>query len=301
MPLVLVVGSEHFPLEKERTVVGRDPSCDIVIDRPGIAPRHVEILLGDAPSIFRLEGDASVGDVALGKDKRLLRHGDLVRLGPLEASIEIEDTSPLLDTRQLALAAVRRAEGAMLHPTVVVVEGVDLGLRLELADDARAYRLGRGKQCDLVLGDALVSREHLRVVRRGAEVFISDLDATRGTFLGSSRLMPWRDVRWDPSKMVRIAQTVLALRLPLDAIVDAVVARAPIPEETPEPIAAPAPVSTPPRAAETRNAAGIAPAPAAQDKHTVREPRWSFSRWIVPVALVLVLGGCVAMFVWIFR
>jgi pSer/pThr/pTyr-binding forkhead associated (FHA) protein len=303
MPLVLVVGSERFPLEKERIVVGRDPACDVVIDQTGIEPRHVEIVLGDAPSIAKIAGEASVGDVALGQAKRLLRQGDTLQLGGVEASVELEDTSPLLDTRQLALGAVRRAEGAMLHPTIVVVEGLEQGARLELVDDARTYRVGRGKQCELVLSDELVSREHVRVVRRGTEVFISDLDATRGTFLGSSRLAPWRDVRWEPSKMVRIADTVLALRLPLQAILDAVLDKARIPEEKPEPIAvaASSPASGPQNPPEAGATAGIVAAPAVQEKRTVEESRSALRAWVIPVAIAVVLGVCIATFIWILR
>jgi len=295
MPLVFVVGSERFPLEKERIVVGRDPACDIVLDREGIEPRHVEIAIGDAPIITKLAGDTSVGDVALGKLGRLLRPGDVLRLGSVDAAVELDDTSPLLDTRQLALAAVRRVKDATLHATVVVVEGAESGRRLELVDDARAYRIGRGKQCELALTDDLLSREHVRVVRRGADVFISDLDSTRGTFLGASRLAPWRDVKWNISKMVRIADTVIALRLPMQTILEAVVEKRvadaePTQSETPHAPDVAKPV-------EAKKAAGIVGAPTTREKR----PKPPSLQWLVPAAVALVMVASLAMLVWILK
>lgn len=48
--------------------------------------------------------------------------------------------------------------------------------------------LGRDSANDIVIGDAQVSRFHLRLSRRGAEYHIEDLDSTNGVRIGGKRI-----------------------------------------------------------------------------------------------------------------
>jgi hypothetical protein len=73
---------------------------------------------------------------------------------------------------------------AMPDPVVDPPETVTLTFdgKVHPVRDGRAT-IGRSRDCDLVLGDANVSRRHCEVVREGDSWFVVDLDSTNGTEL----------------------------------------------------------------------------------------------------------------------
>jgi hypothetical protein len=98
---------------------------------------------------------------------------------------------------------------------VVVVQGPHAGSRVVISN-ARAFTIGRGPTGDLRLeDDSGTSRVHLEIVLKEGVVRVRDLNATQGTFLGSTRLEPQRSAVWDPDTMLRVGErTVLELRMP---------------------------------------------------------------------------------------
>jgi len=98
---------------------------------------------------------------------------------------------------------------------VTPVEGRDQGKTLLLAEEGRAYVVGRAPQCDLPLADADASREHLQMVRRGSVVLVRGLTAKNGTWIGEARAPDGSDAVWRPTQMIRIARTVLSLEEPV--------------------------------------------------------------------------------------
>lgn len=81
----------------------------------------------------------------------------------------------------------------------------DVGQRYVL--DKPLLSIGRGRENDIVLLSDAVSRRHGRLDRRGAEVFVVDLDSTNGTFVNDeSRLRAER--RLNAGDLVRVGDTV---------------------------------------------------------------------------------------------
>ncbi len=64
-------------------------------------------------------------------------------------------------------------------PTLLAIRGPLTGARLELAGDR--FVIGRGRECDLVLEDGLVSRQHAAIVRQRLGWGIEDLGSGNGT------------------------------------------------------------------------------------------------------------------------
>jgi hypothetical protein len=107
----------------------------------------------------------------------------------------------LLDPRRLIgdlnLRPARRAVGARLHAAVESViaflAGVDRAgeltlLALDWTGEQEELVVGRDPACDVVLADPTVSRQHARLVFRGAGWVIQDLRSTNGTVLNGDRI-----------------------------------------------------------------------------------------------------------------
>ncbi len=76
---------------------------------------------------------------------------------------------------------------ALVRTVATVIEGPDLGLAFPLSD--RALKVGKGKECDVVLTDRAVSRVHLELSLVGSAVRVRDLGSTNGTFIGKTRVI----------------------------------------------------------------------------------------------------------------
>lgn len=74
----------------------------------------------------------------------------------------------------------------------------------------RSVTLGRQSLCDIVLADAMVSRNHLRLELRGEGWWVEDLQTTHGTFLEDAPLAP---MPWEPGMTLRVADGAYTLTL----------------------------------------------------------------------------------------
>jgi hypothetical protein len=83
-----------------------------------------------------------------------------------------------------------------------------------MKEEGREYVVGRGPKCDLVIDDREVSREHIKLMRKGYAIFLKDLSSTRGSWLGRSAVYTGATVEWVRPRMLRVGATVLSLDLP---------------------------------------------------------------------------------------
>jgi pSer/pThr/pTyr-binding forkhead associated (FHA) protein len=295
-----------------------------------VSLRHASIRAQGSEFAIVDEGSSNgtwVGGVRLSpQTPRLVRTGDLVRLGRVWLEIMIGQKPPTIDlglaTRDLALALVRNAMAATgddTLPKLRVVEGPDMGAELRLVQDTRVYVIGRAERCDLPLADEDASREHATVVRRGAHILVTDLRSSNGVFLGDTKLVPERDTPWRPPMMLRIGQSVLALDEPVSRALAELEAAAdePLPEERapPPPPAEPpphAPTPEPPPAStglpESR-AHVEAPIAAVNPRLAATVPArrrgksrsWTAADIAVVTIAVLVIGVSIAGLVWVLK
>lgn len=219
--------------------IGRSESCDIRVDVPGVDEEHAKI---SEVALTALGPDCAIGDVPLDQGaRRLLMPGDEIQIGSVVVALEGSDSSippPSLESRSVT----RRMERAkpISGPRVRIVEGANFGGELLLEEEGREYVIGRGPTCDLLLEDREVSREHVKIMRKGYTVFVQDLSSTRGSWLGRSTVYSGATVEWSRPRMLRLGATVLSLELP-EAV------RRSIPGAQ-----ASAPMTPPPRSRENR-------------------------------------------------
>lgn len=213
-------------LDSPRLVFGRGKSCDVPLFDRTVSARHASIRQRGAEHLLFDEGSTNgtrVGRVRLPpQTPRVLRHGDTFRIGRVWLQIGL--VAGVADGPGEGLAMGLRhlqrtvsAAGEPTAPRVTVVEGPDEGLELELTDPEEEYVIGRGKDADLTLGDANVSRRHVTVRLQGAKVLLRDQGSTRGSRLDDEPLPP-EDTPWRPGEELVIGDDRLALSLPLDEL-----------------------------------------------------------------------------------
>lgn len=346
MPVTVVVRTASGPsggaepsltFDGSRVVIGRGGSSDVRLPDPSVSTRHATIRATGNDYAIVDEGSTNgtwVGGVRLNpQSPRTVKSGDLVRVGRVWLELVIGQKPPTPDlglaTRDLAFALVQRAMDAVGDDTVAkvrVAEGPDIGEEIRLAEEGRAYVIGRAETCDLPLADADASREHAIVARRGGQILLRDLSSRNGVFLGESRLSPDRDTVWRAPTMARIGITVLALDEPVSAALAELEAAAdeamreddipPAPGSAPEPEQAPEPEPASTRATRSsRGPSSVAPpslagaAPiaeiAADTSQMARVARsrkgWTMTDVLVVTLAIGVIAASLAGLVWVLR
>lgn len=86
----LVAGDERYAVRGEEATVGRDPSCDVWLDAPGVSRWHARIRIG-ANGDVTLEDSNSTNGTYVGKSRisgpTRLRDGDEVHFGSLALTV----------------------------------------------------------------------------------------------------------------------------------------------------------------------------------------------------------------------
>jgi hypothetical protein len=90
------------PLASGETTIGSDPSCDVVLDDPSIAPRHASIVCAASAAglaCFVLDHGAPGGTFVNGGDERVpwarLEDGDVLRFGALRMKFKALAGAPI--------------------------------------------------------------------------------------------------------------------------------------------------------------------------------------------------------------
>jgi pSer/pThr/pTyr-binding forkhead associated (FHA) protein len=236
MPVTVLVRSGAAPkgeppreslsitFDSPMVVIGRGEGSEVRLPDPSVSHRHATIRQRGSEYILVDEGSANgtfMGGVKLGAHApRILRHGDLARVGRVWLEIRFDGAAPtaqtVLATKELALALVARAldaEGERGGPRVNVTEGPDKGKSLSLDRPGRTYVIGRGQEVDLVVEDVDASRRHVQIVRRADQALVRDLGSKNGAELGGQNLEK-RDRPWRVGETLRIGKNTFSYEHP---------------------------------------------------------------------------------------
>ncbi|RAL20705.1 hypothetical protein DL240_15415 [Lujinxingia litoralis] len=148
-------------------VIGRDQSCDIVLDAPQISRRHVSLTpLGPGRWLARDLNTAN--GTFVGSTQRRLTQAEVHRKDVL-----------FLGSYRFPLSRIQDFERQQTPRS---------GNPLALPADKPIITLGRGPANDIVLQSPQVSRHHARLVRESGGLFLEDLSSANGTFVGGQRV-----------------------------------------------------------------------------------------------------------------
>jgi pSer/pThr/pTyr-binding forkhead associated (FHA) protein len=232
MALTVVVRSGDHPtplkisLDAPRIVIGRGEGCEIRLPDPSVSHRHASIRQRGTDYVVVDEGSTNgtfVGPVRLSPQApRVLRSGELLRIGRIWLELTIESVPPTEDaplaTREIALSLVSSAlaaQGEAAAVKVLVRAGPDIGKELVLAELGRGYVIGRNAGLDLTLSDPDASRRHVEVGRRGPLLWVKDLGSKNGALLDVHELTANKETIWPRGKVVSLGATELGFDDPV--------------------------------------------------------------------------------------
>ncbi len=180
---------EHLPEIR----LGRRAGLEVELPFPALAPIHARLVRREGGWTIEDLGSArgtTVDGVALESGEgRAITAGGVIGLGPISVVFDGVGTAPRLGESTTTIArrlvsdlfgARAGGEVARLIPTAGWPPDRAPPEPLRLAVPDRAYLIGRGETCDLVLPTDDVSREHAVIVRRWTGVQIRDLSSKNG-------------------------------------------------------------------------------------------------------------------------
>lgn len=237
MALTIVVRSgdgkspTRITFDAPRVVIGRGEGCEVRLPDASVSHRHASIRQRGTDYIVLDEGSANgtfVGPVRLSPQApRVLRDGDLLRIGRVWLEIRIEQVPPTanaqLATREMALALVAQAlaaQGESGAVRVKVTEGPAAGAELSIDAFDRTYTVGRLKSADLHIDDADLSRRHVELIRRADRLFVRDLGSKNGSELGGRRMNAGEEAPWPKGEPLKIGRNVLSYDDPVSEALD---------------------------------------------------------------------------------
>jgi pSer/pThr/pTyr-binding forkhead associated (FHA) protein len=207
--------------EEGDVLLGRASDVTVQLPYPKVSLRHARIFR-EADS-FRIEDLGSSNGTRLA-GRRLTAHcpeaialGEIVGLGGVELRIEgqrpaVSRMPTSAGTQTLARRLVHDLfEGAppAVRARFLVLSGLGQGRELVLASSGRAYKVGRGEACDLILQDEEISREHAAFERGPDGVVVRDLGSKNGVEVAGELVANERLLR--DGDIVRVGETRLRL------------------------------------------------------------------------------------------
>lgn len=213
------VEDKVYPLGSKPLIVGRLPTSDIALDRPGqryVSKRHCEILVRNDRILIRDLGSTNgtvLGDQALQSNVfREWSSEDEVFLGPFTLSLVTD-----VDLQGVPSPPVGSQIEANTHMTVTMVRSAiklscpnAVPSRLPLSAQFPIV-IGRAVDSDMVLDHPHVSKQHCRIQLGNNGVEVVDMRSTNGTFMGDQRLPPHTPVPWRDSPTIRIGKFFISL------------------------------------------------------------------------------------------
>lgn len=203
--LVNVRTGTSLALTDRRIVIGRDDSCDLIVDEKEVSRRHASISPVAGGYLLRDESanGTLVNDVAI-SGTYLLAHGDVVSMhethwrydveGMTDDTIESRDgeVTQVLDLSRIARSLGGPVGGRRVSCTLEIVRGRYAGATFDV--DKAVCAIGRARGADVRVHDESVSGSHATLLRKAGVWYVVDLRSANGTFVDGSRISGEREL-----------------------------------------------------------------------------------------------------------
>ena len=212
-------GNEHTV--DGQTVIGRDPSSDLVLTDPQVSARHAALEPGGQVLFITDLGSSNgtfVNDTRIAPSQPAeAKEGDSVELGATVIEVRREAVVPTAPPVMLAASQLTGPREIPRLPVLVFTTGQMAGTELP---SGQQIVVGRDAGvADVILDrDTDVSRRHAAFSPAAAGVTVQDLGSTNGTFVNGHRLVGTRPL--SAGDQVQIGSTTIEIRLPSGARVE---------------------------------------------------------------------------------
>jgi len=173
--------------------VGSDPGANIVLDRPGVLPRHCELLVTEHGVTLQVPHGTTVSVNGRSVDGLIaLRPGDSVSFDRIQARLATIEAAAPGRHHVGPLPAPANDDPGATAVRPVVPKFVLRGVSGE--GFGRSYPLlgptvvGRAPECGLRLEASGLSRQHARLVMTTEGIQLEDLGSTNGSFINGKRV-----------------------------------------------------------------------------------------------------------------
>jgi pSer/pThr/pTyr-binding forkhead associated (FHA) protein len=177
-------------LAGEKILLGREEQADLVLPDLTVSRRHA--LIRSSAAGWTVEDLGSrLGTLLNGKPLTVkhavpLKAGDELEIGVFRVIAAEADVGVACDARVAAwrLARQLNAKRGFGDPCAYlrIENGPAVGFRYPLRENAR-LRIGRGRECEISIDDARVSRVHAILYQEEGDMWLVDADSSNGTFL----------------------------------------------------------------------------------------------------------------------
>jgi DNA-binding NtrC family response regulator len=213
MSLVLLIYRDQtvvarHVLQDRAFTVGRGEGADLVVDDPGLAAQHAEVVPNAAGGwTLHILGGRRIAYQNERVDEIALREGTCVDLGRHQLMVRTGGGSTLHPTMPPTHIAQAHEVAARAGGAAAPLHLEEIGGR-RWAVVQRPLTVGVAKDCDVVLSDPTVSRHHCRIEHRDDLLFVRDLDSTNGTFVDGVQVL---EALLRPGVRLRLGRSELRL------------------------------------------------------------------------------------------
>jgi pSer/pThr/pTyr-binding forkhead associated (FHA) protein len=185
---------EAFELKQGRNTLGRNETNSVVLDAGGVSDYHADIQVEEETAVL-IDLASTNGTYLNGKrisGRTPVKSFDVIRID----TVEIEVVDPGMRRPTVVRAAVTDA-GLTMDRDATRVDPAISGWSLMGTTGAFKYRLiplsglvkvGREKDCDLVLDSIEISREHALIEVAGGTLTVRDQGSANGTYVNDERV-----------------------------------------------------------------------------------------------------------------
>lgn len=195
-----------YNLSQNVIVIGRQGSCDIVLDSVGVSRRHAQIILHR--QLSELEDLGSGNGTILnqqkikGKERMPLKSGDQIRIEEYDIDLEIPEQQiaaahteqthfDITDPDIIEIKMIKKVLGALdqdKQPSVIVASEPFKNRKAIFEEGLEELIIGRDANCHLALDAPVISRKHATITIKWGGYVLTDLSSKNGTFINGERI-----------------------------------------------------------------------------------------------------------------
>lgn len=188
-------------LVEPAVLLGTDSSCQVMLKRDGVQPRHIEVLVkGDELQLVNLSNDANLTVNGKRAEKQQpLQIGDELSLAGMtliviDPKAEPRASAPGAATPESSGWAIRPNHSALANKTYTINGDTTLG---------------RSAECDLSFSVTHLSRKHAQLSIVRGNLMVKDLGSANGTYVNGKRVEEAKLERGDELRLDTLSFTVI--------------------------------------------------------------------------------------------